>query len=493
MQYLVLNAHLLSEYSDESLEAATTGIDMIVSYCHHIRCDQVHIIANTEFTFRKPKDSVVHTLPCATQRELITTLQTIFSGKIGTLIYSWYDYPFLSVELTRLLLHLHKEQYCEYTFADGYPDGMTPEVIELSTLSMLHSLSTDTLISRKPLFDIISKDINVFDVETEVSDFDYRMLRCHLSTHQKRDFQLCERLVHKGATNDTKLLALLRKERQLLRTLPSYAQIQITDTHPAPAYYEPKGLYVKDNTVHNWMALENFTQLLRNLVQFSPDIVIELGYRGEPALHPQWEEMFDVLRKEKMHIYVQSSGIGWQENHIESILEQSPDNIFFIFSIDAINPEVYQKIRLHSIEEALSTVERFLSVYPDQVYVQLTRLQDFEHEVDAFYHYWKEKTNNIIIQKHNNFCNAITSQKVVDLSPLNRFPCWQLERDITVLLDGTVPLCAQDYETKFVQGNVFKQSLQEVWEQGNTYFLDHVKGNYPPCCKQCDEYYIFHA
>ncbi len=85
----------------------------------------------------------------------------------------------------------------------------------------------------------------------------------------------------------------------------------------------------------------------------------------------------------------------------------------------------------------------------------------------------------------------IPDRKVTDLSPLTRLPCWHNKRDLTVFLDGTVPLCREDVKAARPLGNVFRDPLEAIWKQGDETYREHLAGTYAPPCKACDEYYTF--
>ena len=46
------------------------------------------------------------------------------------IVYSWADCPFMDADLSIELYEQHKKYVAEYSFADGYPYGLTPEVLE---------------------------------------------------------------------------------------------------------------------------------------------------------------------------------------------------------------------------------------------------------------------------------------------------------------------------------------------------------------------------
>jgi spiro-SPASM protein len=80
---------------------------------------------------------------------------------------------------------------------------------------------------------------------------------------------------------------------------------------------------------------------------------------------------------------------------------------------------------------------------------------------------------------------------VTDLSPLKRFACWHLKRDLHVLIDGSVPVCREDLEGGKILGNILTDDLREIWDRGTPWYLRHLDGDYPELCKGCDEYYTY--
>jgi spiro-SPASM protein len=85
----------------------------------------------------------------------------------------------------------------------------------------------------------------------------------------------------------------------------------------------------------------------------------------------------------------------------------------------------------------------------------------------------------------------LPERKVADLSPVRRFPCWHLKRDMAVLLDGTVPLCREDVRVESPLGNALSEDLATVWERAQHIYTAHVGGAYPGLCAGCDEYYTY--
>jgi spiro-SPASM protein len=123
--------------------------------------------------------------------------------------------------------------------------------------------------------------------------------------------------------------------------------------------------------------------------------------------------------------------------------------------------------------------------------VQAVRMKENEEDLDAFFRLWKARTENVIIQKYDAFTGALPDRAVADLSPLNRFACWHLKRDMAILMDGTVPLCREDIRSSLKLGNALEDDLSAIWESAGEVHRSHLSGKYPGICAACDEYYTY--
>ena len=117
-------------------------------------------------------------------------------------------------------------------------------------------------------------------------------------------------------------------------------------------------------------------------------------------------------------------------------------------------------------------------------------LENEEH-LEDFHKKWNDEGVGVIIQKYDSHAGYLPEKQPADLSPLNRFPCWHLKRDMPVLIDGTVPVCIDALDRMESLGNVFTDDLERIWSAGAKLHERHVSGEFPNPCAQCDEYYTF--
>jgi len=437
-----------------------------------------------------------------TEKTLIEALITAshLPQKYEALFYSWGDYPLIDGEVSSTLWNLHYKFDAEYSFSDGYPVGLAPEILSsvLADKLLPLALKRDNPVARDSLFEILRQDINAFDVETQLSPVDLRMDRVSISTDTRRNVNIAEKLYAAGGVDAESLCRVIPENRLLLRDLPVFFPIQITDHCPQACSYCPFPRYVGDpRNNKNHMPAESFNSLCESIIDFSGDAVIGLSLWGEPASHP---EIGTLIRsalaaggeETTSRVLIETSGIGWDKKLLEKLADEIEDGrLMWIVSLDASDPELYSSLRGDGQGEAEDTARQLSKLFGSHCWLQAVRMKENEEHLEEFYKKWKAEGAQVIIQKYDSYAAYLPERQPADLSPLNRFPCWHLKRDMPILIDGSVPVCREDLGRRDILGNIFKDDFEKVWAAGESLHEKHVSGESPGPCGDCDEYYCF--
>ncbi len=413
--------------------------------------------------------------------------------------YAWGDCPLIDAKTTETLWNLHYKYDAEYTFADGYPHGLCPEILSSKLPEKLLNLASgrNNPLRRNSLFEILRQDINAFDVETHLSPKDLRMDRVSITCDTRRNRNILEKLHTVGGTDAESLCRIIPENRLLLRNLPAYFPIQITDHCPQACSYCPfpsfAGNPLKGQT---FMDLNQFIRLCDRIVEFADDAVIAPSLWGEPASHPQIGLMISqVLNRfhgKPIKILIETSGIGWERSVLEELGRNFADGrLMWIVSLDAADESLYRKLRGEGMVQAEETARLLADLFGKNCWMQAVRMNENEEDLESFYKKWKDVGGGAIIQKHDSYAAYFENRQPADLSPLDRFPCWHMKRDMPILIDGTVPVCRNDLGRRKALGNAFEESFDVIWSRGNELHKFHVRSEYPGPCAECDEYYTF--
>lgn len=441
-------------------------------------------------------------------------------------IYAYKDLPFLNVKLTEDLINSHVEFKSEYTFADGYPYGFTPELIDAGTLGILAEISKttqkqigDTCVSRDSIYNLLKTDINSFEVEAELAPNDWRLYRFAFHCGKKENFMQCKALIDaagdkiESETADG-LSKIASETSGCLKTVPGFYNLQIADKVNSDYVYLPytkayeQKFGVSPVKAVQQMAYADFEKLIENIAAYSEQAVVGLSAWGDPLNHPDILKMINkILSYKGLSVFIETDGLLITEEftkELSTIVNNADERnngwqkIMIAIAMDSFTAETYNKLHVGTKPEdfaaAVGVITKLQEVLPGSVYPQFTRINDNEAELEGFYRYWNEKTNqsggNLIIQKYDDFAGLLPPCKPADLSPLDRNPCWHTRRDMTILSNGDVVSCRECILSNIV-GNVFKESLDAAWHKNDDVLNQHIAGKYNQMCGKCDEFYTY--
>lgn len=463
--------------------------------------DKVVLVADREI----PGASVpVVKVPGPGSRPFLEALETVLAGAESreALIRIRGDAPFFDPALAARMLEDFRRYRAEYFFADGFPAGVAPEILAPRILPALRALAEKApeALGEEGLFPVIQKDINSFDLETEISRVDLREYRLSLTCDTRRNRMVCERLLDLGASDSESILDLVPENLSLLRTLPAFVSVQVAGGCPQACSYCPYPRFGGDIlSRRDFMPVERFSRLMDEASDLCGDAVVDLSLWGEPSFHPDFPALVaSTLRHDGLSLIVETSGVGWEDATVKKVAALADDRLDWIVSLDDTESGAYARLRGPGFEEALARTEMLMRLFPGRVHVQAVRMKENEERLETFYRGWKARTDHVIIQKYDSFCGALPDRSVADLSPLDRRPCWHLARDLCVLLDGSVPACRECWapgspEGAEILGNAFDEGLAALWAKGEPWFRRHIGRDYPGICGRCDEYHTYNA
>lgn len=405
------------------------------------------------------------------------------------------DEPFIDLDLANNLSKIHTENIADFTMCENYPTGIGIEIISYDTLSRLALVSSgnNQFYSRSSIFDLISIDINSYDIEVEVCKYDMRRDRLELCVYDKRNFLICENIIkaleNKKCDFET-LYEIIKNKPQVMRTIPAYIEIEITGKCDLTCIMCPRD---KTNRQNTFMSKENYYKIIDDISKWCEDCVVCISGMGEPFLHPDIIEMINyTISKEGLKLIVETSGLHFTKENADKVLKIFNNNFHIIFSLESTNNENYKKIRGKDVfRQVEESIDYYISRQRDNTFISFTKMGETEDEIDAFYERWKNYQERIIILKYNDFRGHIKCTKSGDLSPIKRFPCWHLKRDMYINALCEAVLCKQDYKGEIVLGNVISDGIENCFEKGKDYFYkDYICQNIDYCLN-CDEYYTY--
>jgi len=425
--------------------------------------------------------------PFGSAAELVASLASLGQG-FDELVVVAADAPFLRPDVVAAMVDLHRQYRADYTFADGYPVGLTPEILRPSLLDVLAPWAEARVgaADRETLFQLLSTDINRFDVETQLSPVDLRARRLSLTADTRRNRLLLERYAADTRLDTRALLEVIEATGDRSRTLPATLHVQVCDGVRQLPVWSPLAQFVPDALGRRHvLSRDRWNQLLDRALAWAGDLTVLPSFWGEPSLHPEITGLLtDALAKPGVRLCVETSGLGWSSD-LGPLATQAAGRLDWIVELDSDVPATYAALRGEGFAEAQEFCSRLCTLFPGHVWPQTVRMDSNEAEMEAFHQRWKAEAGN-------DFSGRLTRAKPSDLSPWKRHPCWHLARDLAVFLDGTAVVCRDDFDRTQPLGNLWTEDFPAVWGRGRDLFDRHVQGQWSGVCQNCDEWYTYH-
>lgn len=499
MQF-VLNACNISEYAQMALFRGESALETLIARLRGVST-KIIVITGTESPSRPapaPSSPHLHYVrhPAGGVGELCTRLAELITDDF--FLYVRADAPFVDLQCTQRMVDIHRNYAAEFTFADGYPGGFAPEILNTELLPVLPRLIPEggVLDISTTLFSIIERDINAFDIETELAVTDMRSLRIQLHCDSRNNYLLCKALAKEIGSDTQRIPAVIQERPHLLRQVPMFVAFELLTAHPQTPTHVPRAALARRTGINaGEFSADLFRATLEQIAVLSPQAMIYFSLWGEIGLHSQLDAILRATDDLPMKCVCETSGVGWggADSSVasSSVASGSGQQITWIVALDSNDPAVYARMRGQGFDEAQQFANSLVQNCPERTYIQAVRTRENEDSLEEFYRHWKKKTDHVLIQKYDHYSKQLEERKVVDISPVKRLPCWHNKRDLVVHVDGVVPLCREDVTRAHVLGNVHTHSIEEIWRAGQHYYHMHIQEDYPTICVECDEHYTY--
>jgi spiro-SPASM protein len=226
----------------------------------------------------------------------------------------------------------------------------------------------------------------------------------------------------------------------------------------------------------------------------NPDAWLALSPWSEPLLSPVFREVVTHAVERGLKVLVETNGIGLDAGMI-AFLKAFPEGaVTTVVSLDVLSGEEYARWKgADHFAKVTAAIRELAAVRPRDTYVQVLNMDELSTVIDGFYDFWADLQDRVLPRKYNSFCGRLPERSTTDLSPLTRFPCWHLKRDMVIRADGTVGLCKQDLDRAWFAGDLNKETLAAVWERLGEAFARHAgeEGWGFPGCGGCDEWHTY--
>jgi len=249
-------------------------------------------------------------------------------------------------------------------------------------------------------------------------------------------------------------------------------------------------------------------------------IVDEGSEYGCPSIEPQGnnepfltrnlhEWIYYAHKKGFIDIMLNNNGSALTKKRAEEILDSGLTRLRF--SLDALTPETYSKVRVGSIplERVIRNIEYVLELREKRNYklpiigVSFCVMRHNEHELNDFINFWKDKVDIIATQRYlppipnekgvapDKYKKFYSSEQMNE-PPINEFKCVQPYQRVMIKNDKIGPCCVS-FNKDLILGSIHSSSIHEAWHSKKMIKIRqlHKEGKYylNKTCSDCVNLY----
>jgi len=259
-------------------------------------------------------------------------------------------------------------------------------------------------------------------------------------------------------------------KRQPLPDAPEHVQIQTVSGCNANCIFCPNKKTELDIPLGRRMDMDLFKSVV--------DQCVELGVRryspylmNESMLDPQLPERVAYITKRKkswMYSKINSHGGLLTERMAKGLLDSGLDRLNF--SVQGIDPEVYEKVMGIRFDKVLRNIERLIDLkhqggYKMRIRVVMLDTTEIHDQLPQIRAFWKSRGIRINLNQLENrgHHKNIKSDEIAVHKLENYDWCNRMFEQIYVLYDGRLVMCCADWEQTGIMGNLSNNRLTDIW------------------------------
>lgn len=288
----------------------------------------------------------------------------------------------------------------------------------------------------------------------------------------------------------------LRQNRHTVDTLPREIEVEITTQDPLPtSRVRPRGAALGRS---GEMSFDTFRRIVDGLAGCD-DRLLVLGGFGDPLLHPEWARFARHAHDAGiLGIAIRTTGVNLDKTAIEAMIDAQVDVLNVL--LDAATPETYRRLHVADCYDRVIANIDSLCAHQHQrqcpiplIVCEMAKTRETFDEMEAFYDHWLRKTASAVIVGPSQYAGQWPDLSVMNMAPPARRPCSRIFSRATILADGRMVLCDQDFRGSQAVGSTTTQDIQDLW-RGTILAATrdrHLHGGYDglPLCPQCSEWH----
>lgn len=276
--------------------------------------------------------------------------------------------------------------------------------------------------------------------------------------------------------------------------LPRLYQIETTSKCNLACFFCPRTTDLIANhkrDMNSNMPLDKFVEVLDKMYWIES---IELFHFGEPFMHKNLHEYIQACTDRGIYTVIASNLLPATPDKIDKAFDAGLG--FLVMDVDSLDPVRYESMRVNGKLDRLQMLVKYVLSHQNRPYTiaQTIMVDGVKEYTEPEFLNWTGGLNadEIRYKFLDSFRGEIWDNKGT-LGPDD--VCKEPFYGFTIHVNGNVVVCDRDWAGENIMGNIFEQSVLEIWE-GEKYreFRRQMLSNEKPkMCQKCPEGRLFNA
>jgi radical SAM protein with 4Fe4S-binding SPASM domain len=206
----------------------------------------------------------------------------------------------------------------------------------------------------------------------------------------------------------------------------------------------------------------------------------KFNFRGEPLLHKDIGRFISYAKKKGIiDVFFNTNAVLLTEDRAKMLIDSGLDRL--TVSFEGFEKTLYEKNRTGAkFEEVVANVERLRNLREKvcrnkpKIRVQAVLVPELKDYLSEYVSFWKDKVDQVSYNEMEPSVDTVNNNiKRIKTSWICPFPYQRM----TVMWDGTLTACKNDYYGKLAMGNIDSVSIKKCWTDSlDTLRMLHKKG-----------------
>lgn len=207
----------------------------------------------------------------------------------------------------------------------------------------------------------------------------------------------------------------------------------------------------------------------------------KFNFRGEPLLHKEIGKFIKYAKEAGIiDVYFNTNAVLLNDEKALMLIDSGLDRL--TISFEGFSKEIYEKSRVGAkFEQVVKNVKQLRKLREKvgsstpKIRVQAVLIPEIKDKLGEFVSFWKDTADQVSYNDMEPAVNAVKKKiQFIQSDWICPFPYQRL----TIMWDGTITACKNDYFGKLSMGNVNEISIKEIWNSSLTKLRQiHLNGN----------------